>query len=130
VSKQRIRGFTLIEVVIALAILGLSLGVLYGALENALARTRRDERLSEGTLVAQSLLSRAGLEFPMIPGTVQGEWNGYSYTLTQQSVAPPAGQPQYTLPPVRVIANVTWVEGGRSRDISLSTLKLLPKAER
>jgi general secretion pathway protein I len=126
-NARRSHGFTLIEMVIALAILGLTLSVLYGAFESALSRSRHDARLSEGTLIAQSLLARAGTEWPLTDGTTRGEWNAYTYELTQQTVSPPLGQPVYTQPTVRVTASVNWTEFAGHRDVTLSTLKLAPR---
>jgi len=118
------QGFTLIEMVIAFAILGMTLTVLYGSFENAMLRTRHDARLSEGTMLAQSLLSRAGSEWPLIDGTHDGKTNGYSYTLIEQTAVPAEDEPPYTIPTVRIIASVNWAEGGTRRSISLSTFKL------
>jgi general secretion pathway protein I len=118
------QGFTLIEMVIAFAILGMTLTVLYGVFENSLMRMRRDTHVSEATLLAQSLLARAGSEWPLADGTRAGESQGYSYALIERAVAPAAGEPAYTLPTVRITASVQWVDGSGTRNISLSTLKL------
>jgi len=122
------RGFTLIEVVIAFAILGLSLAALYGAFETALSRAHRDVQFSEAMLIAQSLLARAGSEFPPAQPSYRGEWNNYSYELTQQTVNQPARPAAFTLPTVRVTARVWWPGSTGSRDIEISTLKLVSKA--
>jgi general secretion pathway protein I len=121
------QGFTLIEMVIAFAILGLSLSVLYGAFENSLARTRHDVRLSEAILFAQSLLARAGTEWPLGGDARSGDSAGYTYQLTQQPVLPTDGKPPFTLPETRVTASVSWSEAAGSRTIALSTIKWLPK---
>jgi general secretion pathway protein I len=120
----RQRGFTLIEMVIAFAILSLSLGVLYGAFEATLSRSRHDARLSEGILLAQSVLARAGSEWAFGNDTRTGEWGGFSYELVQQPVPPPAGQAPFTLPTIKLTASVTWPEIAGRRTIVLSTLKL------
>jgi general secretion pathway protein I len=125
-SPPHQHGFTLIEMVIAFAILGITLTVLFGVFQNALSRTRHDARLSEGTLLARSLLARAGSEWPLADGTREGSWGGYEYELIEQTVVAPPGQPPYTLPTIRVSASVTWVERAGRRALSLSTLKLLP----
>jgi general secretion pathway protein I len=127
-SRHRHRGFTLIEMVIAFAILGISLTVLFDVFETSLARTRHDTRLSEGTLFAESLLARAGTELPLGAGAHTGEWQGFAYELTDQPVAAPQGQKAYTLPTTVVTAAVTWREPAGNRTIALSTLKFLPRA--
>jgi hypothetical protein len=76
--------------------------------------------------LAQSLLARAGSEWPLAEGPRSGVWNAYSYELTQQVVAPDPGARPPTLPTVRVTAAVTWTDGAGARRIALSTLKFLP----
>jgi general secretion pathway protein I len=126
-TRRRPNGFTLIEMVIAFAILGLTLSVLYGVFAGAMSRIRHDIHLNEGTLIAQSLLARAGSEFSPAHGTVRGRWNDYSYELVQQAIEPAAAQTPPTQPATRVTASVTWRESGGQRDITLSTLKLVPR---
>jgi general secretion pathway protein I len=124
-NARRSSGFTLIEMVIAFAILGLTLTVLYNVFENALSRSRRDARLSESILVAQSLLARAGVEWPLAEGTRAGEWNGFSYQLAVQANAPGGGQHVATLQTAHITATVVWPEAAGRRGISLSALKFL-----
>lgn len=127
-SRYRNRGFTLIEMVVAFAILGISLTVLFDAFETSLARTRHDTRLSEGTLVAESLLARAGTEYPLDGAVHYGEWQGFAYELSDRPVAFPQAQRAYTIPTTMVTAAVTWHELAGNRTVALSTLKFLPRA--
>jgi general secretion pathway protein I len=127
-SAAEMRGFTLIEVVIAFAILALSLAALYGAFESALSRSRRDARFGEATLIAQSLLARGGSEFPSAQGNYRGQWNSSTYELTQETVSHAARPSAFTQPTVRVTARVWWTGNTGSRDIEISTLKLVSKA--
>jgi general secretion pathway protein I len=128
VTFKRQQGFTLIEMVVAFAILVLALTVLYGIFESTLSRSRHDARLSEGTLIAQSLLARAGTEWPLDTVTRRGEWEGgYAYELAQQEDAPIKGQVPFTLPTIKVTASVTWSEMAGRRTVAVSTLKFLPR---
>jgi general secretion pathway protein I len=52
-------GFTLLEIVVALAILGLSLTVLFGIFSQNVARTHLNETRAEERALANSLLLRA-----------------------------------------------------------------------
>jgi general secretion pathway protein I len=125
-NAARTRGFTLIEMVIAFAILAVTLAALYSTFETALSRSRHDARLSEAILLAQSLLARAGTEWPLANGNERGAWNSYTYQVSEQTVASIAGQRLRTLPTIRVTASVTWAESAGRRNIALSTLKFLP----
>jgi hypothetical protein len=115
--------------VVAFAILGVTLAVLFGALESSLARVRRDTHLSEGTLIAQSLLARAGTEWPLDGGSQKGNWLEYSYSVSEEALSAGPARRSTSLPLVRVVASVFWTEGKTDRQLSLSTLKLLPPVE-
>jgi len=125
-SRRASTGFTLIEMVIAFAILGLSLSALYATFQSALSRTGHDARLSEATLLARSLLARAGTEWPLIEGSTHGEWSEYAYELDEHKSVTPPNETPFTVPAVQVTATVTWVEFAGKRSYSLSTLKLQP----
>ena len=126
-SARRSQGFTLIEMVVAFAILGIALTTLYAVFESALSRIRHDTHLSESILLAQSLLARAGTEWPLAEGVRHGDWQNYRYELAEQGISALDGQPPYTLPAIQVTASVSWVESAGKRTIVLSTLKLLPQ---
>jgi general secretion pathway protein I len=125
-ARHTALGFTLIEMVIAFAILGLSLSALYATFQSALSRTRHDAHLSEATLLARSLLARAGSEWPLIEGSSHGQWSEYDYELNEHKSPAPAKELPFTVATVRVTATVTWVEFAGKRSYSLSTLKLQP----
>lgn len=72
--RDRERGFALIEVIAALAILALALGVLLDTISGGVLRSDRARRLAEATATAQSLLAKIGSEMPMAPAT--GELTG------------------------------------------------------
>jgi Prokaryotic N-terminal methylation motif len=129
-TLSRDKGFTLIETVIAFAILVLSLPVLYSALAGSLARSRHDRYLSEGILLAQSLLARAGVERPFVDGVERGTWGDYGYELTEEMLTAPLGEEPYSMPTVHVNAMVFWSENGADRTIAISTLKLSPRVPR
>jgi general secretion pathway protein I len=124
---RRDSGFTLIEMIIAFAILSLSLTVLYGSLDAALSRSRRDARFSEAILIAKSLLARAGTEWPLTTGTREGQEGAYSYKMVSTEIAPPVSEQPFTLPIFQILATVSWPGGNGQRSIDVSTLKLAPK---
>ncbi len=125
-TRRPSAGFTLIEMVIAFAILGLSLSALYATFQSALLRTGHDAHLNEATLIARSLLARAGTEWPLIDGSSQGEWSEYAYELSEHKNVAPADEVPYTVPTVQVTVTVSWPEFAGKRSFSLSTLKLQP----
>jgi general secretion pathway protein I len=120
--KLHAQGFTLIEMVVAFAILGVTLTALFATFESALSRTARDARLSEATMLAQSMLARAGTEWPLGGAAHGGTWSSFSYEIQEK-----APQSSATLSTRQVTVLVSWQEVGNTRSISLSTLRLAPR---
>ena len=76
-SKQS--GLTLLEVIVAFALLGLALTLLLGSLSGAVRQVRGAEEAGRAALHAQSLLAQAGVGVPLLPGISEGEWDGGRY---------------------------------------------------
>jgi general secretion pathway protein I len=126
---NRCRGFTLIEMIVAFAILSISLTVLYGSFESSLSRVRHDEHLSEATSIARSLLDRTGTEWPLsqlTPMTRSGSGGAFRYELRAEAPNTLPGAARPTLPTLKVSALVTWDESAGPRTLTLATLKLAP----
>lgn len=73
VRVQSLRGFTLVEVVVAFALLAFALTLLLGAMTRATAQVRRAELAGRAALHAQSLLHQAGVGEALVPGRSDGE---------------------------------------------------------
>lgn len=65
-------GITTVEMVVALAILSLSLGVLFNVISLSLINTSKAEALLRALLLAQSMLSRVGVDIPLEAGEIRG----------------------------------------------------------
>jgi general secretion pathway protein I len=73
VSARR-AGFTLLEVLVAVAVLGLALVSLLGLHVRNLALVERDQRITEATLLARGLMTEAEVEpFPDV-GLTSGDF--------------------------------------------------------
>jgi general secretion pathway protein I len=73
-TRARRDGFTLLEVLVAVAVLGLGLVSLLGLHVRNLALIDRDQRITEGTLLARALMTEAEVEpFPEI-GITDGDF--------------------------------------------------------
>ena len=73
------RGFTLIEVVVAFALLALALTFLLGSLSGAASQVRIASDSSRATLHAQSLLAQVGVGETLQPGRRQGNFDAGRY---------------------------------------------------
>lgn len=119
--SHRTSGFTLIEMLVAMVILSLSLGVLYQAAAGATRNVRVDERYSYAVQIAQSLLDEhtevpsGGVSRSGVNGDFQ--WSLYSENIPAGSSAPDA--PDIRLHRLDVV--VSWGEPN-PRDVRLRTV--------
>ena len=86
-NRRRQRGFTLLEVIVAFALLALALSLLLGALSGASRQVRESADGSRATLHAQSLLAQLGAGEALQPGRQEGSFEGERYRW-QLDVAP------------------------------------------
>ena len=127
-------GYTLIEVIVAFAVLALALTMLLGILSNATRQVRWSDDAGRAALHAQSLLAQAGVGEPLRAGRSEGEFEDGRYRWTLE-VAPwrDPGAPQDGVQPVdpgapRLYAlalQVEWGTGGPRDRLHLQSLRLV-----
>jgi len=83
-GKRAVRGFTLLEVLVAFALLAMALTLLLGTLSGAARQVGQADVRSRAVLHAQSLLAVAGVEAPLQEGQQQGQWEQGRYRWTLQ----------------------------------------------
>jgi general secretion pathway protein I len=116
-------GFTLLEIIVALAILALSLNVILPAISDALWRSAEAEAQAEAASLARSLLAQAGTAVPLPDGAAAGQFeNGFRWQLRLT----PYGAADQTMPvrAYEVAAEVFWGDARREYSIALTTLRL------
>ena len=119
-NRRRNRGFTLIEVLVALAILGLSFAVLFRAMSTGLRNEQAAESATTRVLAGRSVLERVGVEIPLEPGTLEGTLaHGGSWVLTLTPLHRDAASMTASL--FRAELTVTGDDGGL---LHLTTIKL------
>ncbi|HXC56389.1 MAG TPA: prepilin-type N-terminal cleavage/methylation domain-containing protein [Rhizomicrobium sp.] len=124
-SERREQGFTLVELLVSLAILSIALAVLFGAISTSLDRTRksRDEALAAS--LVQSLLVRAGNDRPLAPGETSGVYsNGFRWHLSVRPYGNADDAKAWHLSAYLVRATVAWP--GQAQGRTLTTLRLVP----
>lgn len=126
-------GFTLLEVLVAFAILGVSLGVLLQTFATGLRNTALAEEYTLATLHAESILAAIGIEEPIQEGGLQGEineqfsWRAFMsvYQDNEESESEEFNQ-GLPVTPYQVIVEVFWEAGsGKTRSVVLETLRLI-----
>jgi len=131
--KRRARGFTLLEVIVAFALLGLALTLLLGSLSGGARQVRDAELRTRAVLHAQSLLAAVGVEAPVQVGSQQGEWEQGRYHW-QLQIQPWSEPRAGTLPPAsapgapwlaELQLQVRWGDSEREQ-LRWRSLRLLP----
>lgn len=122
---RRESGFTLVETLVALAIVGLSSAVLFKVISDNLDRTRgmRDDGLAMARV--ESLLTQA------TAGTPRASRGAFPDGSTWRvDVTPALGAEQHDWPvdAVHVAASVSWREDGQTRTRRLTTLRVVPRS--
>ncbi|AKK68929.1 type II secretion system protein XpsI [Xanthomonas translucens] len=125
------RGYTLIEVIVAFALLALALTLLLGSLSGAARQVKRADQLSRATLYAQSLLAAQGVEQPLQPGRAQGsfEQGHYRWTLDVAPYVDARRPPDTTLTPglptlLQLNLQVRWGDAS-AQALQWKTLRLV-----
>jgi len=122
-------GFTLVEVIVALAILSAGLSVMLGMISGGLLRTASAERLMEAGSLTQSLMAEIGTEYPVRADERAGEFvNGYRWHLKMQQYGGDNNPDQGPVSLYEISTEVQWEEGTQTRSVQLKTLRLGPKA--
>ena len=120
------RGFTLIEILVALTIAGLGLAALMGLLSSGLNLSGASARVARETALARSALERFGADMPVAPGVLTGEMaDGFRWRSEIQPADPSA--PPEIIQPALVTVTV-WDKNERDPGVRLTTLRLMRPA--
>ena len=125
-------GYSLIEVIVAFALLALALTLLLGTLSGATRQVRWSGDAGRAALHAQSLLDTVGVGEPLQPGRRDGEFDDGRYRWSLQVepwvepvpanvAAAPAADRLYELR-----LSVQWGDGGPRERLQLRSLRLVP----
>lgn len=124
-------GFTLVEVIVALAILSAGLGLLLGLISNSLRQTASAERMAEASSLAQFLMEEVGTVLPIRPEARDGQYpNGYRWHLKVQPYDSARESEERPVGLYRISAEIEWEQGAERRFYALTTLRLGPKDAR
>lgn len=125
---QRQAGFTLLEVIVALAVLSISLALLMRTLSGGFHHQRQAAMLAQKTALAQSLLARVGTDLPLAPGVQNGSSaNGLAWEIRIEPYGDGADRQHWPLAAYTVSVNVRE-QGVDSAAYVLNTLRLAAKA--
>lgn len=127
------RGYSLLEVIVAFAVLALALTLLLGSLSGASRQIKQADLRSRAVLHAQSLLAVTGVVEPLQDGERSGEWEDGRYRW-QLQVAPyqeprtdalPVADPVAGPRLAQLTLQVSWGDTDADR-MQWRSLRLLP----
>jgi general secretion pathway protein I len=134
--RRRERGYTLIEVVVAFALLAFAMTLLLGSLTNATKQVRGAADAGRAALHAQSLLDQTGVGEALTEGRRDGEWEDGRYRWELEvkpyvDISAPPTQPgqlgAFLGAPklMQLQLNVSWGEGGPRQRLRVESLRLV-----
>ena len=131
-TDRRFQGYTLIEVLVAMTILAMSLTVLFRIFSTGLLNVDASAGYARAVIVAETQLAAIGLDAELRQGQTEGSvkdrfyWSRTveNYVLTGQS-----GSQESVVSAFRVTVTVEWDQSGRTRQASLSSVRLAPNTD-
>jgi general secretion pathway protein I len=133
VSEQCVRktpkGFTLIEVLVALTVLSLSLAIIFAGFSAGLRGRRTAEDYQRATVLAESKLISMGIETTLQEGHAIGRFNErFRWEATVSPYHEEGRDEANKLQrPLILTVTVLWGDKSDERSVSLTTLRLLPQ---
>lgn len=123
-------GFTLIEVLVALAILAIAFGFGFRALSGGFDRLDRDQKSADALLFAQSTMARVGHDIALEDGTTSGGTaDGFAWRIETSPYNDTQDLPPGRLIGHRVEVTISWSERQKRRAVRLTSLLLGPKGQ-
>ena len=127
-GADRRAGFTLLEVIVALAVLSLSLTLILRTLSGGFHHQQRAATLANTTAIAQSLLARIGGDLPLNAGRQSGSLpNGFRWEIQVVPYGDGADRQAWPVAAYSVTVRVFEREGAEKEAFALTTLRLGPK---
>lgn len=120
------RGFTLLEVLVAFTVLALTLPLAFRAISGAMGMSARLDGQVQAALLAEARLGMAGVESALEPGVTAGDGgNGFRWiTEIRPHRDDQAGA---AVRAYDVSVTVSWGGGAHEHSVTLTTLKLQPE---
>lgn len=129
---RRIRGFTLLEVLVAFLVAALLITVILSAFAGGARNLAKTDQIALAALVAQSRLAELGVVAPLQAGVEEGvsddglfHWRVRVEPLAWEFAAGLSAQGAALQ---RVDVEVSWTGGGRDNVFALTTLRTLGAA--
>jgi general secretion pathway protein I len=121
-------GFTLIEVLVALAILSISLGVFFRVFSTSLDGARINASRATAISLLETFAASVGSTVPLRAGTQNGSLpEGYQWRIDIVPYGSADDQKAWSVAAYKVETSVFWQERGDQRSVSTQTLRIGPR---
>ena len=128
------RGFTLLEILVAVTILAVSFTAIFRLYGGTLRNIERSERHARAAVLGGEKLEELLAQSPFPPAAAQGAFPGnpdYSYKTAVEEYQEPVGRKEKNAPRdaaervalYRLAVTVEWKDGNAAKELVLSTLK-------
>ena len=123
--RAGLRGFTLLEILVALSILAVALGAILQSLSSGLRSLGAAEAHALALMHARSQLAKVGPLIPLEPGEQSGSAGEFEWTVSVRLFESLDGDPALdpALVPYQLDVSVTWRGGGQ---VGLTTMRVGP----
>ncbi len=134
-NRRRLQdGFTLVELLVAFAILALSLTAVFRIFSDGLLGTKLADDYGTAIALAESTLTQVGIDpdLPARPGMYEGQFDDrFSWRLEIASLddALDTTRLERQLYAIRVALSVHWDDSGSGRSVSLEKIHIEPPLE-
>ena len=119
------QGFSLLETLVALAVLAIALGVIYQIFGTSLRNMQYAKDYSYAQMLAESKLSELSKGIPVKEGAYGGDFNDkYSWQMDVAPLPVVSDDGADEVNKFRVDFSVRWNSGGRQQMITLRTYRL------
>lgn len=125
-------GFTLIEVLVAFAILAISAGALLSAFSTGTRHSALSRDYSQAVVLAEGKLAEIGVVDAIAPGEQAGRFDDrFSWRLNVSEYVPDQenSKAYRSFTPYHVEIEVNWVSSNTQRRLTLDTLRLVTQLE-
>ena len=117
-------GFTLIEVLVAVAITAILLVPLIYNFSANIDRGSTADSTIEATLIAESMIDTLGARLPFSPGDSVAEEGRFTVTASVQPYVGDGGSAVGYIIPYELAVSVSWKDGRRQHAVALRTVRL------
>jgi general secretion pathway protein I len=125
---RRADGFTLLEVLVALTVLGVALTVLFGIFGHSLSRARETQARMQAREAAGALLAQAETATDLRYGQSRGHLSsGLDWQLDVRPYGDDRDRRAWPAAAAQLTATVSWGAHDEGQTFRLTTLRLMPK---